>query len=129
MPKVEVFEPAMCCSTGVCGPSVDPTLVRFAADMEWLKGQGVAVERYNLSQRPRAFVENVTVRETMKRDTTACLPMILVDGEVAFTAKYPIREQLAGRLGLSVEDDLSLTVLPVTGSSCCSESDKKDGCC
>ena len=129
MSKVEVFEPAMCCSTGVCGPSVDPTLVRFAADMEWLKGQGVAVERYNLSQRPRAFVENVTVREIMKRDTTTCLPMVLVDGEVAFTAKYPTRDQLAGRLGLSVEDDLSLTVLPVTGSSCCSGSDKKDGCC
>ena len=45
MASVEVFDPAMCCSTGVCGPSVDPALARFAADLEWLAGQGVAVAR------------------------------------------------------------------------------------
>ena len=48
MIKVQVFDPAMCCSTGVCGPSVDPVLPRFAADLEWLKSKGVQVERYNL---------------------------------------------------------------------------------
>ena len=38
--SVDVFDPAMCCSTGVCGPSVDPELARFAADLDWLKSQG-----------------------------------------------------------------------------------------
>lgn len=54
MIAVRVFDPAMCCSTGICGPSVDPQLVRFAADLDWLKGQGVSVERFNLSQQPGA---------------------------------------------------------------------------
>ena len=55
MIKVQVFDPAMCCSTGVCGPSVDPVLPRFAADLEWLKSKGVRVERYNLAQEVGAF--------------------------------------------------------------------------
>jgi hypothetical protein len=42
----------MCCSTGVCGPGVDPQLARFAADVAWLQGQGVTVERFNLAQQP-----------------------------------------------------------------------------
>ena len=30
MKKLEVFDPAMCCSTGVCGVEVDPVLAQFA---------------------------------------------------------------------------------------------------
>jgi len=56
MQKIQVFDPPMCCSTGVCGLEVDPALVRFAADLEWLKESGVDVERFNLSQEPAAFV-------------------------------------------------------------------------
>jgi Arsenical resistance operon protein ArsD len=37
MNTVRVFDPAMCCSTGICGPSIDPQLVRFAADLDCLK--------------------------------------------------------------------------------------------
>lgn len=33
--SIEIFEPALCCSTGVCGPEVDESLVRFAADVDW----------------------------------------------------------------------------------------------
>src|SRR5690606_31175046 len=58
MTAVRVFDPAMCCSTGICGPSVDAELVRFAADLDWLKTQGISVERFNLSQQPAAFAED-----------------------------------------------------------------------
>ena len=34
MKKIEIFDPAMCCSTGVCGPSVNPELIRVAAVVE-----------------------------------------------------------------------------------------------
>lgn len=54
MNKVEVFDPPICCSTGVCGPSVDSALVRFSTDLHWLANQRIAVERYNLAQQPRA---------------------------------------------------------------------------
>lgn len=52
---VQVFDKAMCCSTGVCGPQVDPVLPKFAADLEWLKSQGHRVTRWNLSQDPAAY--------------------------------------------------------------------------
>ena len=58
MTTIRVFDPAMCCSSGVCGPSVDPQLARFSADLDWLKAQGVSVERFNLAQQPAAFAED-----------------------------------------------------------------------
>ena len=57
MPKLQVFDPALCCSTGVCGTTVDPALPAFAADLAWLAEQGVTVERFNLAQQPGAFVD------------------------------------------------------------------------
>ena len=62
MTHIEVFDPPMCCSSGVCGPSVDPLLAAFAADVEWLTAQGVTIARHNLSQNPQPFVSNTRVR-------------------------------------------------------------------
>lgn len=71
MLPLRVFDPAMCCSTGVCGPSVDPRLVAFAADLDWLKRHGVSVERYNLAQAPGAFVADAAVKEEEAERTCA----------------------------------------------------------
>ncbi len=99
MPKIQVFDPAMCCPTGVCGPEVDPALVRFAADLEWLKENGVAVERFNLSQEPAAFVGNPEVVAAMRGRDDA-LPLLLLDGKIVAQGAYPTRRSLAGLLGL-----------------------------
>ncbi|SPE59019.1 Arsenical resistance operon trans-acting repressor ArsD (modular protein) [Verrucomicrobia bacterium] len=93
--KVEVFDPAMCCSTGVCGPTVEPKLAQFAADLDWLKSQGVPVERYNLAQTPGAFAANATVRSALDKHGTDCLPLMLVDGSIASVGGYPTRVELA----------------------------------
>jgi len=94
MSKLQVFDPAMCCPTGVCGPQVDPALVRFAADLEWLESNGVEVERFNLSQEPTAFVSNAEVASAMRSRDDA-LPLLLVDGKVVSQGIYPGREVLA----------------------------------
>ena len=86
----------MCCSTGVCGPDVDPKLVQFAADLDWLKPKGVIVQRHNLSQNPAAFVENEAVKATLAEKGEAALPVILVNGKVTTTGHYPERTELAG---------------------------------
>ena len=98
--KLEVFDPAMCCSTGVCGPEVDPQLVRFAADARWLDQQGVTVRRYNLSQEPSAFMSNALVRRTLQTEGVNCLPLGVLDGNVAFRSGYPEREELVRLLQL-----------------------------
>jgi AhpD family alkylhydroperoxidase len=100
MTKVEVFDPPMCCSTGVCGPDIDPVLVRFASDLKWLAKEGAQVERYTLSQQPQAFAANATVKALLEEEGNECLPLILVDGQVASKGRYAAREDLARLSGL-----------------------------
>lgn len=102
MKKIAVYDPAMCCPSGVCGPSVDPVLPRFAADVEWLKQHGVRVERYNLAQQIRMFVQNETVKQCMEKHGPGCLPLLLVDGQIVSMKKYPTREELAVWTGLDL---------------------------
>ena len=101
MKRLDVYDPAMCCSTGVCGPQVDPVLVRFAADAKWLQEQGVEVRRFNLSQTPAAFVENETVRQALTEKGEGALPLLLVDGQVLASGHYPERSQLSDALSLT----------------------------
>ena len=101
MKRLDVYDPAMCCSTGVCGPAVDPALVKFAGDVKWLEEQGVEVRRFNLSQSPAAFVENETVKAALTEKGEAALPLLLVDGEVAASGHYLERSELASALGLA----------------------------
>jgi AhpD family alkylhydroperoxidase len=105
MPIIQVFDPAMCCSTGVCGPEVDPALVRFAADLEWLKEHGLTVERFNLSQEPAAFVGNPVVVAAMRGRDDA-LPLLLLDGKIVAQGAYPEREALAGLVGVAAPRSL-----------------------
>jgi AhpD family alkylhydroperoxidase len=100
MTAIRVFDPAMCCSTGVCGPSVDPQLARFAADLGWLKTQGVSVERFNLAQQPAAFAEDLAVRSALETKGDAGLPVVKVHGDAKSSGVYPSREELAAWAGL-----------------------------
>jgi AhpD family alkylhydroperoxidase len=101
MKRIEIYDPAMCCSTGVCGPDVDPKLVQFAADVKWLQEQGVQVARFNLSQNPAAFVENERVKSALTEKGEAALPLTLVDGQVIAGGQYQNRSQLAAAVGLA----------------------------
>lgn len=124
MAKVEIYDKPMCCSTGICGPEVDPVLPRFAADLDWLRLAGHVIERYNLSQQPAAFAENVTVREVLAAEGVDSLPLVIVDGQVVSRATYPSREQLTSwATGSSTTEEI---VLPIAGTSnCCGDA----GCC
>ena len=104
--KIQIFDPPLCCSTGVCGPGVDPELVRFAADLDWLRRQGVEAERYTLSQQPAAFAGNDVVKSALATDGNDCLPLTLVDGAVVCKGKYPTRSALAGYAGIEVPTSL-----------------------
>ena len=97
---IEIYDPAMCCSTGVCGPDVDDTLADFANDVKWLKSQGVEVNRFNLGQEPEAFKMNPLVLSRLKQEGSDCLPLIFMDGTLVADGEYPSREQLTNLLKL-----------------------------
>ena len=105
----------MCCSTGICGPEVDIKLVQFAADLDWLKAEGVIVQRHNLSQNPAAFVENEAVKAALSEKGEAALPVILLDGKIATTGRYPGRNELAAWFKLKAESPGA----PAKSDCCC----------
>jgi hypothetical protein len=145
MIAVRVFDPAMCCSTGICGPSVDPQLARFAADLDWLKSQGVSVERFNLSQQPAAFADDASVKHALETKGEAGLPLIKVNGEVKSVGTYPTRDELSAWAGLGTAiasngccgPAKTETCVPQEAASACcapgsqseSSAPKKSGCC
>ncbi len=131
MTTVRVFDPAMCCSTGICGPSVDPQLTRFAADLDWLHRQGVTVERFNLAQQPAAFAEDASVKQALEARGEAGLPLVKVNGEVKSSGVYPTRGDLAAWAGVALP---RLPTAPAaTGTGCCGpakvDDAKNTGCC
>jgi hypothetical protein len=123
--KIQVFDPPMCCSTGICGPSINLELVRFAADLEWLTRQGLEVERYNVSQQPAAFSTNPAVRGALATDGNACLPLTLANGQILCKGQYPSREMLVSYAGIG-EQESTVSVAPIKPearrSTCCSQS-------
>jgi len=95
MTKVMIYDPAMCCETGVCGPVVDPKLTAVAAAVYSLEKKGLDIKRFNLGNDPAAFVENKTVNALLFDKGVDALPVILVDGEVVKTGDYPTVQEFA----------------------------------
>lgn len=98
--RLEVYDPPMCCATGVCGPKVDPKLVRFAAALDWLRAQGVRVDRYNPAQQYDAFAANEVVVKAINEHGIQCLPLLLVDGAIVSQGVYPEKAELAVLAGV-----------------------------
>ncbi|WP_017233482.1 arsenite efflux transporter metallochaperone ArsD [Pandoraea sp. B-6] len=122
MKKLEVYDPAMCCSTGVCGVDVDPVLAQFAADLKWVGAHGVTVARYNLGQAPQAFAANAAVVKEMEAGMER-LPILVIDGHIVSTGMYPSRQQLAQKLSIA----LTAAEKPhIKAGNCCTPG---SGCC
>ena len=125
MTPIEVFDPPMCCSSGVCGPQVDPLLTAFAADLDWLAAQGVQVTRHNLAQEPQAFVSNPLVQQALQREGDSCLPLVVVNNKIATQGTYPRREELIRLAGLTLRASTKPRVRLSNGGGCTPGS----GCC
>jgi hypothetical protein len=100
MKSIQIFDPSLCCSTGVCGVDVDQALVVFAADAKWAMEHGLAIDRVNLAQQPLAFAETEAVRGLLERSGEASLPITLLDGQIALAGRYPTRSELAKWAGV-----------------------------
>lgn len=140
---IRVYEPALCCATGVCGPDLDQTLVQFTADLDYLKSQGVDIERHNLAVDPMAFASDETVRSFLQVAGSEGLPLTLVNGVTVATGTYLSRARLATLAGLEVgsdaaadaDEELCCTPEEAAATGCCSEAPidasatRATGCC
>jgi hypothetical protein len=123
MAKMIIFDPAMCCSTGLCGPVINPELLRISTALSNLEKNGVKVERYNLNNNPQAFVDNIVVSEILNRDGVDVLPVTIVDGKIVKTKSYPTNDELLKFLSVPENYLKAKKTLEVKDCGC------DDGCC
>ncbi|GAA2028501.1 hypothetical protein GCM10009740_17640 [Terrabacter terrae] len=142
MPEIHVYEPALCCSTGVCGPELDERLVVFTADLTHVNEAGGQVQRHNLANDPQAFVTDDAVRDFLHLAGSEGLPLTMVDGVTVLTGIYPTREQLTRYAALAESPDTAASDRPllplsstVSDAGCCAPKactgspSSSTGCC
>ncbi|NOR63442.1 MAG: arsenite efflux transporter metallochaperone ArsD [Rhodobacteraceae bacterium] len=126
MTTLTVYDPAMCCATGICGADVDQRLVNFAADLDWLKSEGIEVKRINISNEPMEFATNPKIKAVLDSDGVDGLPVILINGDTHSQGRFPERAELAGWAGVDFAET------EAKSSGCCGESSEPkadSGCC
>lgn len=131
MKKMQIFEPAMCCATGLCGVGVDSELLRISTVLNTLKNNGIDVDRFNLSNFPMEFIKNRVVNEYINQKGPGGLPVIMVDGKIVIQGRYPTNVEFQKLL------DLPTSLLEKPQEVCQSKDTPKEsgscgckgGCC
>ncbi len=98
--KIEIYDPAMCCPSGLCGPAIDPMLMKVNDTILALKRQNVEVERFNLAQQTKLYMANKTVADLLHKNGKKVLPITFVNGELFKSGAYPSYEDLCKALGI-----------------------------
>lgn len=104
MKKIEIFDPAMCCPTGVCGPSIDPELARISSAVFLLEKKGFEIRRYNLGNEPDVFIANEEIKILLDKKGMNALPATVVDGKVMKEGIYPTTAELSSWTGISEKE-------------------------
>lgn len=138
--KVQIFDPEMCCTSGVCGTAPDPTLIEVNGLVERLKAEGASVARYQLSRQPHAFTAAPAVYQLLLKRGTQALPAVLVDDVLVAAGAYPTYEQIQARQPVTASAPVSVAASagaatsaaesetdPAAGDSGCSCG--SSGCC
>src|SRR5512139_397384 len=86
---VEFFDPPMCCPTGLCGPTLDQTLLDVNEMILALQAEGLTVARYQMTGQPQAFLSNPEVMRLVREQQLAALPITVVRGQVVKVGAYP----------------------------------------
>ena len=103
MKTIEIFDPVLCCPTGLCGPNINTELMRIATVMDALKKRGVNILRHNLKDEPGAFVSNRVVNQCLQEKGADALPITLLDGEIVLLKSYPTNNQLSEWTGILLD--------------------------
>jgi hypothetical protein len=95
---VALYDPPMCCPTGLCGPALDQALLDTNELVLALKERGLRVERYQMQSQPQAFIGNPEVMRLVRERTLEALPITAVRGVVIKSGAYPTRAEVEAAL-------------------------------
>ncbi|MDU1906578.1 MAG: arsenite efflux transporter metallochaperone ArsD [Dysgonomonas sp.] len=102
--EVKIYDPALCCPTGLCGVNIDPELMRIAVVIETLKKKGITIERFNLRDHPQVYVDNKKINDCLMKESAEVLPITTLDGEIVLTKQYPSNAQIAEWMNVKEEE-------------------------
>ena len=80
-----VYEGAMCCSTGVCGPEPDQELIAFSETMKRLQneyGERLTIMRASLTFNSLVFMAHPEIARLVKENGPEVLPITTINGEI-----------------------------------------------
>lgn len=95
---VEIFDPPMCCPTGLCGPALDQTLLDVNEMIQALQAEGLSVARYQMASQPQAFLSNSQVMRLVRERQMAAFPITVACGQVVKVGAYPTHAEIAAAL-------------------------------
>jgi len=93
---IEIFDPPMCCPTGLCGPTIDQELLDVSEMIHQLQTNGLRVERYQMTTHPGKFTENPQVMGLIREKQMAALPITMVRGKIVAEGYYPKLDEIQG---------------------------------
>lgn len=119
--KITLLDPALCCSTGVCGADVDEALVQTSANVKWLRSLGHEVHGHNIANDAISFKQYPQAIDQLQRDGIKSLPYILVNDQLTLTGHYPDKAEWETLISKTppVKRDLVFEAAP-DNNSCCS---------
>jgi hypothetical protein len=122
--KIVIYDPPMCCSSGLCGPNPDQTLIDLQTSITELQKTGVEVERYIITQSPEKFKENPEIIKLIQEHDLKILPVTTLSGKVTKTGSYPTKAEFATWLKVDFKADP-----PNKDVNCCADKNACDVNC
>ena len=101
MSKLVIYDPAMCCPSGMCGVSVNPEIIRVSTVLHAFRKHGVEVKRFNLTSNPMEFMTQQQVNKYINEKGVDCLPITVHDDKVVLVGRYPSNLEMCNYVGLS----------------------------
>lgn len=85
-----IYEGAMCCSTGVCGPEPDKELIEFNETLKKINKEfsDLDITRASLSVDVKMFLENKEIFQLVKGNGQEILPITTINGEIIAKERY-----------------------------------------
>lgn len=85
-----IYEGAMCCSTGVCGPEPNKELIELNEALKRLRNEFKELNavRASISFNLNLFLENQEISQLVKENGPGVLPITTINGKIIARKKY-----------------------------------------
>lgn len=120
--KIRIYERGMCCPTGLCGPSIDPEIMRITTAISTLEKNDIDIKRFNLTSNPDEFINNKIINNLLIKEGEEVFPITLINNEIVKKRYYPTNQELTNWTKMAIEKDK----LQKVDSGCCSDSNVCD---